>query len=270
MQRFKSSLKPFYLIGLSILLLFVGACSRDNSIRVGATTTLEDSGILAMLVSEFKKDYDISVKTLIAGSGQIHNLIERGDIDSAITHDPAGEKALLEKGLIKTPIPLVRNDFLLAGPNNDPAHIQHSLTPDEAFEKIANAGHPLVSRNDQSGTHQMEMVWRNKGYNAIKEEQLIKTGTGMGESLSVAVERKAYILVDRGTWVNFANKKGLKALFEDPEFLPNQYSLLSLNKELASSKSASVAQWEEWISKGRGLTLLKNYRLRNQHIFNQE
>ncbi len=257
------STRLLYRFTLSLCLL-VTACTNEASLKLGVTTTLEDSGLLSALVDAFKKEHDISIKPIIAGSGQIHELIKRGDIDTAITHDPSGEKKLLAEGIIIKRTPLMQNDFLIIGPSSDPAHIKLSLTPDEALEKIAYVNALFVSRADQSGTHQMEQSWWQKASTQPAENNYMKTGTGMGATLAIAAEHKAYTLVDRGTWMNFANKQGLISLFEDPEHLPNRYSLLSLKNVLNSDY---IALWESWITEGAGRTIINNYRINNQPIF---
>ena len=244
---------------LLLFLLFSG-CTNKEFIKVGVTTTLEDSGLLTLLITEFEKQHKIKIKPVVAGSGQIHELIKNKDIDSAITHDPKGEQALLASGLITQRTPLMYNDFIIIGPANDPAHIKLSLTPDEALEKIINSGFIFVSRYDQSGTHQMEKYWWNKTSTKPKEDLYIKTGTGMGSTLTVAIEKNAYTLTDRGTWLNFSNKQNTAVLFEDNEYLRNEYSLLSLSGDKASI-------WEEWILGNEAKDIIKNYRIDDQPVF---
>ncbi|MGH1487635.1 MAG: substrate-binding domain-containing protein [Cellvibrionaceae bacterium] len=243
-----------------ILSVLICACTNKETIRVGATTTLEDSGLLTELITAFEKQHDIQIKPIIAGSGQIHALIKNNDIDSAITHDPKGEETLLKAGLINQRIPLMYNDFIIVGPNNDPAHIKLSLTPDEALEKIVNSGLIFVSRDDQSGTHQMEKHWWSKISTVPPTELYVKTGTGMGATLTVAAEKNAYTLTDRGTWLNFSNKQSIKVLFEDAEYLPNQYSVLSFSENKASA-------WENWITSDQTKQFITNYRIDNKPVF---
>jgi len=264
------------ILSLTTLLIstIIAGCTKQESITVGITSTLDDSGVISLLSEAFKKEYNIDVKAVVAGSGQIHRLIESNDVDTAITHDPIGEKKLLEQQLVTERLPLVKNSFLIVGPKDDPAHIAQSITPDEAFEKITFTKQLFVSRNDNSGTHQMEKKWRNKLKQNNADSLIIKTGTGMGATLAIAIEKKAYTLVDRGTWYNFNDKQTLKVLFDDPDLLPNQYSLLSLPKSNAkqalpksNAKQEYVKQWEAWLSKGEGLTLLKNYRVNGKIMF---
>ncbi|MBX2807636.1 MAG: substrate-binding domain-containing protein [Cellvibrionaceae bacterium] len=252
-------LSPAALI-ITLTLCIISACT-EPTIRLGTTTTLEDSGLLPLLLQAFEQQHDITIKPIIAGSGQIHTLIRNGNIDSAITHDPRGEQQLFAENQITQRRPLMKNDFIIVGPTSDDAHISYSLTADEAFKKIINAGALFVSRSDHSGTHQAEAnIWQ-RIQRQPRPEHAIRTGSGMGASLAVAAERGAYTLVDRGTWENFANKQSLQLLFENADLLPNVYSLLSFKQ------SAVVKRWERWLFSDTARALIDNYRRNNRPVF---
>ena len=236
----------------------------DRVITVGVTTTIEDAGLLNPLIKAFQEQYTLNVKPIVAGSGQIHKLLELGDLDVAMTHDPVGEKALLLEGSIKYRIPLMQNDFLIVGPKTDPADIKLSLTPSEALEKIVDLSALFVSRADNSGTHQMEQYWWGEANRLPTDQNYLKTGTGMGATLNIAAERNAYTLVDRATWTKFANKQQLAVLFENPDLMPNVYSLLIKNEAPVPEK---VVLWQNWITKGEGLQIILNYRINGQPLF---
>lgn len=272
--------KKLFVFSTLIMGITLVACSDNNTdktdssysnsknsnkvLAIGVTTTLEDAGLLTELVNAFQQEHKITVKPIVAGSGQIHKLLEQGDLDLAITHDPAGEKNLVDKGIIKQRIPLMQNDFVIVGLKTDPAHIKLSLTPDEALKKIINVNALFVSRGDNSGTHQMEQDWWQKTNRYPDEQYYLKTGTGMGTTLNVAAERNAYTFVDRATWTNFANKQKLAILFEDSELMPNIYSLLIKNEAPLQEK---VILWRDWISEGQGHQIILNYRINGQSLF---
>ena len=253
-------MKTIYRLILSFFCLCLWACSDNTIPRVGISTTLEDAGLLPGLLQAFEQQTGQKIQPIIAGSGHLHTLIKRGDIDSAISHHPAGEKHLLAHGHIHQRIPLMHNDFLIVGPASDPAHIQQALAPDEALKKIVNAHATFISRGDQSGTHQMENHWWQQAQRTPPAARYLKTGSGMGATLSVAAERNAYTLVDRGSWLNFKRKQQLVALFEDAALLPNQYSILSLSQPVAR-------EWEAWLQSDRAQALIANYRIHTQTVF---
>ena len=236
----------------------------DSVIIIGVTTTLEDAGLLSELVNAFQHEHKITVKAIVAGSGQIHQLLERGDLDLAITHDPIGEKALVIKGIIKQRLPFMQNDFIFVGPASDPASISLSPTPLEVLQEIIKVNALFVSRGDNSGTHQMEQYWWKKINRHPADQYYLKTGTGMGATLNIVAERNAYSLVDRATWTKFTNKQKLVVLFENPELLPNIYSLLIKDK---APQQEEVILWQEWISEGQGLQIILDYRVNGQPLF---
>ena len=255
----------FFLALLTTLVL--GGCEKPPSLHLGTTTTLEDSGLLKELTTAFKKETGIEIKPIIAGSGKIHRLLENGDVDTAITHDPTGEKNLFENKLILEPEPLFQNSFVIVGPKADPAHVHLSLNPEEVFKKIMNHDMLFISRGDDSGTYQMEKYWWQQAKITPKANLYISTGTGMGETLAVAVERNAYTLVDRGTWENYGNTQSLDILFDDDYFLPNIYSLLSLSNKEAIKDAPSLERWEAWIKSETAKSLIDSYRINNKHIY---
>ncbi|MFT7223110.1 MAG: tungstate transport system substrate-binding protein [Cellvibrionaceae bacterium] len=257
---FRLKLTVIILFALSILLL---ACNQRNSILVGASTTLEDSGLLPELIRRFESKHEVQIKPVIAGSGQLHDLIRRGNIDTAITHDPAGEARLLRDGIIQSKIFLMRNDFLIVGPTDDPAQVRSVISPVQALEKIHLTGALFVSRADNSGTHQAEQKWWKLAKIIPTPDNYLQTGTGMGATLAVAAERDGYTIVDRGSWLNFRDKRHLQIVFEDAKSLPNIYSILSFNKEKAEP-------WESWLQRDTTQKFIRNYRLNNEIVFRLE
>ncbi len=216
---------------LLLLLLFtvtVTAC-KDNSLRLGVATTLEDSGLLALLITHFKQEHDIKVKTIVTGSGHLFSLIQQGDIDIAITHDPIGEKKLMAEGFINQRIPLFHNHFLIVGNQSNPANIHSGLLIEDVFYKIHTEKHVFISRADNSGTHRMEQrLWQqvkekysNFTSTPTSSPYIIETGTGMGSTLSVAINKAAYTLVDLGTWLHFNDKQNHQILWKNTNKLLN-------------------------------------------------
>ncbi len=267
MAHFKKTLLLIALIGTLVACNDNSNDKSDNKNQVlviGVTTTLEDSGLLSRLVSAFQNTHNITVKPVVAGSGQIHKLLSLGDISLAITHDPQGEKALIKNGIIDNRIALTQNDFIIIGPQNDPANIKSALAPSEALQKIVNANTLFVSRGDNSGTHQMEKTWWQTINKTPSKQYYLKTGTGMGSTLNVAAERGAYTFVDRATWLAFNNKQNLNILFEDSKRLPNTYSLLIKSDALVQEQ---VILWRDWISTGEGHRIILNHRIDSQPLF---
>jgi len=280
-RRFHSISSVFIAPFILITLVLLASCSQkpDNILHLGVTTTLEDSGLLSVIIDGFTQHIhqqdelgNIVIKPIVAGSGQLFTLIERGDIDIAISHEPKGEQALVDNGVILQRLPLFYNHFLLVGDPKDPAHIRSSLTIDETFKKILHSGHTFISRGDNSGTHQFEKsiwedIWKDTEASP-NQNQVVMTGTAMGATLAVAADRNTYTLVDLGTWLNFNNKQALTVLFPNKEAgysdelkqqaLRNQYSLLVLNPEKIHTRNKMLSKKFELESINKLLSLFNS------------
>jgi tungstate transport system substrate-binding protein len=121
------------------------------------------------------------------------------------------------------------NDFLLVGPEADPARINGDRSVVEAMKKIAAAGARFVSRGDKSGTHILEQrLWAEAGLTP-GTPWYIESGQGMGATLGIANDRQAYTLTDRATLLAFSKRVDLKAMVEHDRLLLNIYSVMEVN-----------------------------------------
>ncbi len=241
----------FWLILICALVL---GCSESNEsqqrpLTLGVSTTIQDSGLLKTLSPALLQKHP-DLRILVSPSGQLHRLSRDGEVDVIISHHPKGEQSLLDEGVAKQKQPLMKNRFLLVGPKEDPAHVATSLTFDEAFKKIAQRQASFVSRADGSGTHQFEHnIWQKS--NITDYPQKVNTGTGMADSLRVALARESYILIDQATWQALADEtEGFEILLDDEEAPDNVYSLLliddkgqALFDELANNTRNTIEQF---------------------------
>lgn len=255
--------------GLMIALLALIGCRTEPVLHLGITTTLDDSGLLSLLSDRFYEEHHIIIKPVVAGSGQLFRLITHGDVDIAITHEPNGEKKLLQQGIITKRLPLFHNHFVIVGDQKDPAKIREASTTRDAFTRLAKSTGVYLSRNDHSGTHRMEQHWwRHDIPNTLT---VFHTGAGMGETLTIAAEKQAYTLVDIGTWLRFAHKQTLTLLWQDPPTLKNPYHLLILpNSQKKSPQQTLADTFSQWIQDPSTQLLIKHYRIHSQPIFMYE
>jgi tungstate transport system substrate-binding protein len=218
--------------GLLVLLLFVTVgCSRSAtpSITLATTTSLQDSGLLDVLVPKFLAQSGIEVKVVAVGTGQALELARRGDADVLSVHDPAEEEKFMAEGHGLERRPIMYNDFVLVGPPSDPAGVKGRASIVEAFTRIAQTGSRFVSRGDESGTHAREKaVWRLATVDP-KGDWYIRAGAGMGHVLRLANEKRAYTLSDRGTYLALRQGLDLAVLTEGDPLLINQYSVIVVN-----------------------------------------
>jgi tungstate transport system substrate-binding protein len=201
----------------------------SRTVILSTTTSTQDSGLLDVLVPLFEKHTGYTVKTISVGTGQALALATRGEADVALCHAPALEKKYVAEGKLHDRRLVMYNDFLLVGPEADPARIKGDRSVVEAMKKIAAAGARFVSRGDKSGTHILEQrLWTEAGLTPAAP-WYIESGQGMGATLGIANDRQAYTLTDRATLLAFSKRVDLKAMVEHDRLLLNIYSVMEVN-----------------------------------------
>ncbi len=207
------------------------AIADDRSLILATTTSVRDSGLLEELLPDFERRSGIEVRVIAVGTGAALRMGREGNADLLLTHAPEAEARLIEDGVATRRTPFMENFFVLAGPPEDPADIASAATPMDAIRRIANSRSRWVSRADDSGTHKREKsLFRAAGLDEdFAWKGLDRTGTGMGLSLQVAGEYRAYILSDIGTFLAFRERVDLVALSSPADSLRNVYSILQLD-----------------------------------------
>jgi len=243
------------------LLLALGACRSAEApqprLILAATHTLEDSGILDSLTAAFRKahpEHDLQV--VLAGSGEVLALGQRGDADVLLTHAPDDEEAFVRAGYGMDRHLVMHNDFLLLGPPADPAGAASAATAAEALGRVRAAGAMFVSRGDDSGTHKKErQLWAALGQTPDWPDY-VEAGVGMADAMRLAAQRGAYILADRATYLNLQRELGFGIIHEGDPVLFNQYSVMVIrNPRNPAGASALV----EWITSPEARALIGSY-----------
>jgi tungstate transport system substrate-binding protein len=220
---------------------------------LATTTSTQDSGLLDYLLPDFEKEFNTKVDVIAVGSGQALQLGKDGNADVLLVHSPAQEKTYMEGGDGTRREDVMYNDFVIIGPESDPAQIKGTKTAVEAFQKIAEAGAAgkatFISRGDKSGTNTKELgIW--KSANITPEGKwYVSAGQGMGEVLTMADEQQAYTLSDRATYLA-RNKKGLTLpiLVEKDKSLLNPYGVIAVNPDKGSQINSDLAtKFIDWI-----------------------
>lgn len=208
-----------------------GEASDSGSILLATTTSTQDSGLLDELLPVFEDRTGYRVKTIAVGTGEALAMGSRGDADVLLVHAPARENEIVAEGHAVNRRIVMHNDFLIVGPDEDPAGIHGGEDGAESLRMIAEAGAQFASRGDNSGTHIREAeLWHSAGIEP-EGDWYLSTGQGMGGTLMIAAERGAYALTDRGTYLAFKDRTGqLEHVVGDPTFL-NIYSVLEVNPE---------------------------------------
>jgi tungstate transport system substrate-binding protein len=231
-------MKKLFIAVLAVLLLILpgqqaGAAppARTNVI-LATTTSTQDSGLLDVLLPIFEKKTGYFVKTIAVGSGQAMKMGQRGEADVLLVHSPAAEKKFMAEGFGVNRRLVMHNDFIIAGPQKDSAGVNNMKSAAAAFKKIAGSGSIFISRGDNSGTNAKEKeVWKAAGIDPEKQKWYQQTGLGMGQTLNVAAEKKAYTLADRGTYLALKKRLGLDILVQGDAVLLNIYHVIEINPQ---------------------------------------
>jgi tungstate transport system substrate-binding protein len=217
------------LIALVLAILPLSAAAQRPPVILSTTTSTQDSGLLDVLVPLFERQTGYSVKTIAVGTGQALALAGRGEADVVLAHAPALEKKYIADGKMLNRRLVMYNDFVIIGPAEDPARIKRMTKAADAMKAIASTGSRFVSRGDNSGTHNLEKeLWKLAGVEP-QTGWYIESGQGMGATLGIADDRKAYTLTDRGTYLAFQKRVRLPILLEGDRPLLNLYSVMEVN-----------------------------------------
>jgi tungstate transport system substrate-binding protein len=254
----------------SIGLVPAFAHAQDTSITVSSTTSTEQSGLFGFLLPQFQKATGIAVKVVALGTGQALDVGRRGDADVVFVHDQPAEEKFVAEGAGVERVAVMYNDFVLIGPNDDPAKAAGKDIV--AGLKALYAGKAaFVSRGDKSGTHAAELrYWKQASLDPAAEKQAWyrDTGSGMGPALNTAAAMNAYILADRGTWLSFKNRQNLKIIVEGDSKLFNQYGVILVNpKKHPHVKAVAGQKFIDWLVSGEGQATIAAYKIGGEQLF---
>lgn len=256
---------------LLVLALLAGTplpATAELPLRLATTTSTVDTGLFDTLLPPFQKKFGIRVDVLSVGTGKALKLAENGDVDVVLVHSRKAEDAFLAAGFGVTPIDVMHNDFVILGPAEDPAGVAKAKDAAGAFAAIAKAGATFVSRGDKSGTHDREMeLWAAAGSPAFGPWRL-ETGQGMGATLGVAHEKKAYCLADRATYLAFAKKVELKALHEGGEPLLNRYRVICVHPgRHPSANYVAAMAFAGYLTSPEGQGIIRDFKKDGNTLF---
>ena len=269
MTGFKSFCAPALVQQALIATLLIASCQvLAQSITMASTTSTEQSGLFGHLMPAFKKASGLDVKVVALGTGQALDMARRGDADVLFVHDQGAEEKFVADGWGVKRYPVMYNDFILIGPRSDPVGIQGKDIV-QALQKLAAAHGNFISRGDKSGTHAAELrYWKLAGADAAKGRGYKECGCGMGPALNIAASSGAYVLADRGTWLNFRNRADLAVLVEGDTRLFNQYGVMVVNPAKHPHVKAQDAQkFVDWIVSPAGQQAIADYKMGGEQLF---
>jgi tungstate transport system substrate-binding protein len=247
------------------------AIAQDKSVLVASTTSTQDSGLFGHLLPLFKAKTGIDVRVVAQGTGQAIDTGRRGDADVVFVHSRAAEEKFLAEGFGVKRYPVMYNDFILVGPQPDPAGIKGSKDIVAALKTLKDKGVPFISRGDKSGTHQAELkLWSIAGVDIAKDKGpwYREIGQGMGAALNSASASNAYVLADRATWLSFKNKGDLVIAVEGDKRLFNQYGVILVNPaKHPSVKKELGQQFIDWLVSAEGQKAIADYKVNGEQLF---
>ena len=269
MNAFNRFLKPFRALALiPVALAATFSIAQTSSIVMASTTSTEQSGLFGHLLPEFKKASGIDVKVVAVGTGQAIDMGRRGDADVLFVHDQVAEEKVVAEGFAVKRYPVMYNDFVLIGPAADPAQIKgKDIT--EALKKVNAANAGFISRGDKSGTHAAELrYWKIAGMESPAFSGYKACGCGMGPALNMAASLGAYVLADRGTWLNFKNRADLAVLVEGDKRLFNQYGVMVVNPARhPQTKVLEAQKFVDWVISPVGQGVIAAYKINGEQLF---
>ena len=253
-----------------ILALLLPLAAQAETMRMAVTTSFENSGLADVLLPAIREDTGVDVRLLVVGTGQALRLGAAGDVDAVLTHSRAAEEAFVAAGHAPHRREVMWNDFVIVGPEGDPAGAGAAPSAAGALAAVAAAGAPFVSRGDDSGTHLAELaLWEAAGRDPEGFGPWYReVGAGMGAALNAAAGMGAYVLSDRGSWLAFGNRDGLAVAYEGDPVLRNQYAYLPVDPGRAPQVAAeAAAKVEGWLTGPRARALIDGYRIGGEKAF---
>ncbi len=253
---------------LAATISIASLAASAQTIVMSSTTSTEQSGLFSYLLPEFKKASGIDIKVVALGTGQALDMARRGDADVVFVHDQVAEEKFVAEGFGLKRLPVMYNDFVLIGPKADPVGTKGNDIA-VALKKISAANGAFISRGDKSGTHAAELrFWKLADLADKKGSGYKECGCGMGPALNIASSSGAYVLADRGTWLNFKNRADLTVLVEGDKRLFNQYGVMVVNPtKHPQVKLAEAQKFVDWVVSPAGQNAIAAYKIGGEQLF---
>jgi tungstate transport system substrate-binding protein len=260
---------------LTALVLILGmvppAAAQDYSLTIAATTSVEDSGLFALLLPKFESRTGMKVRVLSRPSSGALSMAARGGVDVVIVNHPDGLARFVNAGEAVRRRDLMYNDFVIVGPASDPAKVTGSKDAPEALRTIARLRAPFFSRGDESGTHVAEQrLWTVAGVEPKTRsgDWYRQTGLGMGATVEMASRSGGYVLTDRASWLAHQSGNDQRILFEGDPRLFDQYQVAAVNPEKHPEMSLAAAlAFVEWLISVEGQDAIAGYKIDGQQAF---
>jgi len=250
-----------------LLSIWLGCQPHQRSVTIATTTSLDGSGLLQVLRTEFERQTGITLQAIVIGSGQALRLASKGEVDLTITHDPDAERVFVDRAKPELYRQFMWNDFVIVGPSEDPAGLRNVKSAVEAFRRIHQTASKFASRNDQSGTHMKELFfWRAAGISPTTNPNYLRMGQPMAYLLRSADKLQAYTLTDRATYDRLAASLHLRILMSGDPRMRNTYAVMLMRRP-ASDEHANARIFAQWLLSPAARHLVESFRIAGRQEF---
>ncbi len=253
---------------MGLLLVLTAPVFAQGVIRLSTTTSTENAGLLKHLLPTFEAQAGNKVHVISVGTGKALELAKNGDVDVTLVHARASEDKFVAEGHGVNRRDVMYNDFILVGPDGDPAKIKGSRHVIDAMQKIVQSRSRFISRGDNSGTDQMERAYWKEAGAKPQGGAYVSAGLGMGEVLTMAAQMQAYTLTDRATYGAYRAKTGLVVLVEGDPKMFNPYGIIAVNPARHKDINYKGAmQLIDWITSAEGQRIIAGFKVDGQQLF---
>ena len=265
--RLRSLVERLLLLAILTIGLQSGWAWADV-IKLATTTSTENSGLLAELLPHFTRETGYKVHVIAVGTGKALRMGVNGDVDVVLVHARKAEERFIADGNGVRRHPVMYNDFVLVGPENDPVDVGSARKATEALARIQSGKAVFVSRGDDSGTHKKERdLWKKAGLTP-KGAWYREVGQGMGKVLQITDEMQGYTLTDRGTWLAYQDKFSLSLLFQGDPRLLNPYGIIRVSDQKYPDLNHRGAEaLIRWITAPVGQNHIANFHKNGEPLF---
>ena len=256
----------------SLLCLWTAAALTSQAaepiLRLATTTSTYETGLLDHILPPFEKQYGVKIHIISVGTGKAIKIAENGDVDVILVHAREAEDQFVNAGFGVNRRDVMYNDFVVLGPADDPAEIAGLKDAKEALKRIADKGHPFVSRGDDSGTHKKEKYLWSRLDRTLGGKWYLEAGQGMSATLRMADEKDAYVMVDRATYLFNKDKLRLTLLVEGDRDLFNPYGIIPVSPyKHGHVKYPSAMALVGWLTSPECQAMIAEYKKMGQQLY---
>lgn len=257
------------IVFIAVSFAYISVSREQDRLIVSTTTSLYDTGLLDAVAERYLELYNTKLDFVAAGTGQALEHARNGDADVVLVHSPSTENQFLSEGVVGARRIIAYNFFNIVGPSDDPAGIK-GLSPIDALKKIAASGSTWISRGDNSGTNTKEIsLWKKAGIKPGDNAWYIESGSGMGQTLTIASEKRAYTLTDTGTYLKYQSDGliDLDVLVGSGKDLLNVYSVMAVNPEKNTNvKFSGAIKFIEYLVSDSGQAMLGEFGMKEYGV----